>query len=72
VRPQGREDPTTVEKLEPQPVVAEPLGHVAAIDEDQLEDAPTPRTPDGQRTGVQTSHDPAPDVEEDDDSDPQS
>jgi hypothetical protein len=70
-RPQRREHPTATQQLEPQPIVAEPLGHVAAVDEEQFEHALGARSADGERTRVEPPHDPASNVEDDDDADPQ-
>src|SRR6185437_6016238 len=65
-RPQRRESSTVPEECQPQPPASEPLRHVAAIDEAQLEQAPRAAPPDRERARVETPHDPAPDVEVDD------
>jgi hypothetical protein len=56
---------------EPQPVASEALRHVAAIDETQLEQTLGAAIPDGQRARVESAHDPASDVEDDDDTEAQ-
>ena len=72
LRPQRCEHPPVTHELEPEPVGVEPLGHVAAIDEAQFERAHRPLAADRERTRVEAPYDPAADVENDDDSDPQS
>jgi hypothetical protein len=52
-------------------VTGQPLGHVAAVDETQLEQAQRSAAPDAQRTRLETPHEPAADAEIDHDSDPE-
>jgi hypothetical protein len=54
-----------------QPVPAEPLGHVAAIDEPQLEEGAASAPSHRERTRVEAAHDTAADVEDDDDAEPE-
>ena len=46
--PQRREHSAATQELEPQPVLSEPLGHIAAIDEEQLEHASRSGVADGE------------------------
>jgi hypothetical protein len=59
------------QKHEPQPVVAESLGHIAAVDEEQLEQAPRAAVMNLERPSIEASDDPPADVQDDDDPDPQ-
>jgi hypothetical protein len=68
-RPQDRESVAAPEQNESQLVVAEPLGHVAAVDQEQLEHPRRSGPTDGERARVETPHDLASDVEDDDDPD---
>jgi hypothetical protein len=70
-RPQRDEPPSVTKEREPQPVAAEVFGHVAAVDEAQLEEPSCPETPNGQRTDIETSHYPAPDAQVHDHAHPQ-
>jgi hypothetical protein len=51
---------------EAQAVRAEPLRHVAAVDETQFQKAAAPVPLHGEGASVETTDDPAPDVEDDD------
>jgi hypothetical protein len=66
--PQRREHSAATQELEPQPVLSEPLGHIAAIDEEQLEHASRSGVASGERTSIEAPHDPAANVEDNDDS----
>ena len=68
-RPQRDQRPAMPEQHEPQPAAAEPLPHIAAVDEEQLEQALGPGAPDPERTRIEPPHDPTADVEDDDDAD---
>jgi hypothetical protein len=68
--PQRDELAAAAEQDEPQPVTAEPLRHVAAIHEAQLEEPPRSGPADGEASRVEPSHDPAADVQDDEDADP--
>jgi len=70
-RSKPREGAATAKKHETQPVLLQPLGHAAAIDQAQLEHAPRAGAPDRQRARVEAPHDPAADMKNDDDADPQ-
>jgi len=59
------------EEQEPQPGAAEPLRHVAAVDEQELEQPSTACVPDGESPRLEAPHDPSPDVEDDDHPDAQ-
>jgi hypothetical protein len=60
------------DECEAQPVGAEPLCHVAAIEETQLQQPATPSPPNAEGTRVETTDDPPSDVEDDDDAEAQS
>jgi len=64
-----RREPPAADDSEPEPVCDEPLGHVAAIGETQLEQPQGPLAPNGETARVEPSHDPALDAEIDDDAD---
>jgi hypothetical protein len=68
---QRRECAAATKEDEPQPVPGEPLGHVAAVEEEQLEQSPRALPPNAERTWVEASHDATPYVEVDDDPDAQ-
>jgi len=59
------------EQGDPQPVARQPLGHVAAIDETQLEQAKRSAAPNGEGARVEPPHDPASHAEVDDHADPE-
>ncbi len=59
------------EEPDPQPDAAEPLRHVSAVCEQQLEQPSTTGAPDGERPRLEAPDDPASDVEDDDHPDPQ-
>ena len=58
------------EQGDPEPVAAQPLHHVATVDEAQLEQANGPAAADGERTRIEAPHEAAPDAEDDDKADP--
>ena len=70
-RTQRRDLTAMTEQREPHPAAAEALGHVAVVDEKQLEQSPSPGPLHRQPAGLEPSHDPAPNVEDDDDPDSQ-
>jgi hypothetical protein len=70
-RPEDCESAAVAEDREPQPATPELLRHVAAIDESQLEQTLGAAAPNGERARVESTHDPASDVEDDDDSEAQ-
>jgi hypothetical protein len=67
--PQRREDTAVAEKYEAQLVVAELFGHVAAVDEKQLERASCSGVVDCERASIEVSDDLPRNVKHDDDSD---
>jgi hypothetical protein len=62
-RSQRPESVPAAEEHEPKSFAAEPHGDVAAIEETQLEQTARAVASDGERTGVKTPYDPAPDTE---------
>ncbi len=58
------------EEREPESVAGQPLGHVAAIDEAQLEQAKRSPAANAERARIEAPHDPAANAEVDDDADP--
>jgi hypothetical protein len=70
-RRQGDELPTVAEKRDPQPVAHQRFGHVATVDETELEQTKHPAAANGKRTGLEPSHEPAADAEIDDHAHPQ-
>jgi len=69
-RSQRREPPAAANEPEPEPVGDEPLSHIAAIEETELEQPQGTPVPDGESARVEQSHDPAFDPKIDDDADP--
>jgi hypothetical protein len=67
---QRPESVAAAEEYEPKSFAAEPHRDVAAIEEAQLEQAARAVAADGERTGVEAPHDPAPNTEVDDHADP--
>jgi hypothetical protein len=59
------------EERELQRAVAESLGHVAAVDEQEIEQPAPSISPDGESTRVEAPHGPARHVKDDDHTDPQ-
>jgi hypothetical protein len=70
LRAQRRHGAAAAAEREAETVAGQPLGHVAAIDETQLEQPERPPAPNPERTRIETSHEPAADPEVDDDADP--
>ncbi len=60
------------EQEDPEAVAGQPLRHVAAVDEAELEQAKHSSAPNGEGTRVEPPHDPASNAEVDDDADPES
>ena len=71
LRPQGRQRPAAAEEQEAETVAGQPLGHVAAIDETQLEQPKRPSAPNAERTRIEATHERASDADVDNDSDPE-
>jgi hypothetical protein len=70
-RLQLREPPTVLEQHEPDPASAELLGHVAAIDETELEESLRATAPDAEPAGNEAPHDLSPNPQVDDYADAQ-
>jgi hypothetical protein len=70
-RPQRDELPAVPEERDSETVARQPFGHVAAVDQTELEQAKRSAAANGQRTGVEASRDSAADAEVDDHPDPQ-
>ncbi len=62
--------PAAAEEREAKPVTGQPLGHVAAIDEAQIEQAKRSAAPNRERARIEAPQDPASDAEVDDDAHP--
>jgi hypothetical protein len=71
LRAQRRHGAAAVVEREAETVAGQPLGHVAAIDEMQLEEPQRPTAPNAERTRIETPHEPAANPEVDDDADPE-
>jgi hypothetical protein len=71
LRAQRRQRSARPEKREAETVAGQPLRDVAAIDETQLQHSERPAAPHAERTRVEPPHEPAPNAEIDDDSDPE-
>jgi hypothetical protein len=70
-RPQRHQPPSVPQQGHPEPVFSQLLVHVPVIDEPQLEQAQRPLAADRERTRVKVPHGASPNVEDDDDADPQ-
>ena len=65
-RAQRRELAAVAEEGDPQPVTRQPLGHVAAVDETQIEQAKRSAAPNRERARIEAPQDPASNSEVDD------
>jgi hypothetical protein len=71
LRAQRRKPATVAAQHESQAVSSESLGHVAAVDQQEVEQPEQAKAPKGECAGVEPPHDPAWDSQVDDDTDPQ-
>ena len=70
-RSQRRDRPAAAEQPESQSIAREALRHIATVEEQQFEETTLPLMPNGHTAGIQTSDDPALDVQDDDDPEPE-
>jgi len=67
---QRPEPPASAQQRQPEGTAPELHADVAAVDEPQLEQAAPPRAADGERTRIESPHDPTLDADVDHDADP--